>query len=69
MQKPFANSFFHNIEQNWLSSRRPFSIIALIALIAVCTVGLTLVNAHDGASVARGSVSSFSEFSSGMPLP
>jgi hypothetical protein len=69
MQEPFANSFSHNTEQNWLPSRRSFSIIALIALIAVCTVGLTLVAAHDGTSVARGSISSFSELSSGMPLP
>jgi hypothetical protein len=69
MQKPFAHSSFQSIEQNSLLTRRHVSIIAVVALVALSTIGITIVNAHYGASGVIESALPPSEMFSGMPLP
>jgi len=69
MQKPFAHSSFQSIEQNSFLTRRIVSTIAVVALVALSTIGITIVNAHYGASGVSESALPPSEMFSGMPLP
>jgi hypothetical protein len=65
MQEPFDSSSFQPIDRNSLQSGKHFPIAAIVAVIVVCTIGLTLVNAHDGASGAPAPASSFAERADG----
>ena len=69
MQKPFAHLSIQNIEQNSFLTRKHVSIIAILVLVVLSTIGLTIVNAHYDASGVSNSLLPSSEFSSGMPLP
>jgi hypothetical protein len=69
MQKPFAHSSFQSIERNSFLTRRHVSIMAAVALVALSTIGITIVNAHYSASGVSESALPPSEMSSGMPLP
>jgi hypothetical protein len=71
MPKPLAYSPVHKIALNTSLSRRRLSIIAFVGAITVLMIGFALVNAQYGRSdsAVHSSPSSFSEFSSGMPLP
>ena len=69
MQKPFSHLSIQNIEQNSFLTRRHVSIIAIVALVALSTIGLTIVNAHFDASGVSKSLLPSSELFSGMPLP
>jgi hypothetical protein len=71
MQKPLAYSPVHKIAQNNFLSRRQLSIIAFVGAIMVFMISFALVNVQYGRSnsAVHSSLSSFSEFSSGMPLP
>jgi malate permease and related proteins len=52
MQEPFTSSSFQPIDRDSLQSGKYLPIAAMVAVIVVCTIGLTLVNAHDGSSGA-----------------
>ena len=71
MPKLFANSPVHKIAQNTFLSRRQLSIITFVGAIMVFMISFALVNVQYGRSdsAVHSSLSSSSEFSSGMPLP
>jgi hypothetical protein len=71
MQKPFAYSPVHKIAPVSSLSRRQLSIIAIAGVIMVFVISFALVNVQYGRSdsAVHSSLSSSSEFSSGMPLP
>jgi hypothetical protein len=71
MQKPFAYLPIHNIAQNSFLLRRQRSMVLFVGAVVVLVVSLTLVNIPYGTSnsAEHSSLSSSSEFSSGMPLP
>jgi|SRR5471030_2344925 hypothetical protein len=71
MQKPFAYSPAHKIAQNFILTRRQILIITLAGAILLSMISLEFLNMQYGEShsVARSSLSSSSELSTGMPLP
>ena len=71
MQKPFAYLPIHNIAQNSFLLRQKRSMVLFVGAVVVLVVSLTLVNIPYGTSnsAEHSSLSSSSEFSSGMPLP
>jgi hypothetical protein len=70
-KKPFAYSPAHKIAQNFILTRRQILIIAVASAILASLISLEFLNMKNGEShsVARSSVSSSSELSTGMPLP
>lgn len=71
MQKPFAYSPAYKIAQNFILTRRQILIIAVASAILASLISLEFLNMKNGEShsVARSSVSSSGELSTGMPLP
>ena len=69
MQKPFAYSPAHKIAQNFILTRRQILIIAVAGAILLSMISLEFLNMQYGESpsVARSSLSSSSELSTGMP--
>jgi hypothetical protein len=54
---------------NSFLTRRNVSTIAIVALVAPSMIGITIVNAHYGASGVSESAFPSSEMFSGIPLP
>ena len=71
MQKPFAYSPAHKIAQNFILTRRQILIITLASAILLSMISLEFLKMQYGEShfVARSSLASSSELSTGMPLP
>jgi hypothetical protein len=71
MQKPFAPASMRNTSKTFSLSRRQVSTITFLGVIVAFVIGSTLIDVrHDyDVYIAQSSVSSFNEFSTGMPLP